>query len=286
MNQIALLPIELMLTIAAILGAVVGSFLNVVIYRLPKILDLRWTEECQNYLDIKPEPAATTSKNISLLWPSSSCPKCKNKIRPWHNIPILGFILLRGKCKDCGKSISARYPIVELISAVLSLAIVWKFGATYQGLAALLVTWSLIALTGIDFDEHLLPDSITLPLLWAGLVANSFGLFTDLSSALWGAVLGYLSLWSVYWAFKLITGKEGMGFGDFKLLAALGAWLGWTYLPTIVLMSSLVGLVFAILFMIFSGNKRSAPIAFGPYLAIAGWICLFMGSDVFDILPI
>lgn len=286
MNQFALLPLELVLAIAFILGAVVGSFLNVVIYRLPKILDQRWTADCRSFLEIKPDPSATEEKKVSLLWPSSSCPKCKNKIRPWHNIPILGFLLLRGQCKDCSEPISPRYPIVELITALLSLVIIWKFGATLEGLAALCITWSLIALTGIDFDEHLLPDSITLPLMWAGLIANSFGLFTDLPSALWGAILGYMSLWSVYWVFKLVTGKEGMGFGDFKLLAALGAWLGWSYLPTIILMSSLVGLVFALLFMIFSGNKKGAPIAFGPYLAVAGWICLVLGEDVFAILPI
>lgn len=286
MNQIALLPLELVLTIAFILGAVVGSFLNVVIYRLPLILNQRWTADCQSYLEIKTNSAKAEAEKVSLLWPSSSCPKCNNKIRPWHNIPILGFLILKGRCKDCSEPISPRYPIVELISALLSLAIIWKFGATIEGLMALFITWSLIALTGIDFDEHLLPDSITLPLMWAGLIANSFGLFTDLPSALWGAILGYMSLWSVYWAFKLVTGKEGMGFGDFKLLAALGAWLGWSYLPTIILMSSLVGLVFAVLFMIFSGNKKGAPIAFGPYLAVAGWICLFLGEDVFAILPI
>lgn len=286
MNQLFLLPVEVLLLVAFILGAVVGSFLNVVIYRLPKILDQKWSADCRNYLDIKPAPEEAETRNMSLLWPASNCPKCKGKIRPWHNIPIVGFLLLKGKCKDCGEPISPRYPIVELLSAIFSLVIIWKFGPTAQGLAALLMTWSLIALTGIDFDEHLLPDSITLPLMWAGLIVNSFGLFTDLQSALWGAILGYMSLWSVYWVFKLVTGKEGMGFGDFKLLAALGAWLGWNYLPTIILMSSLVGLVFALLFMIFSGNKKGAPIAFGPYLAVAGWICLFLGPDVFAILPI
>ena len=286
MNQLFLLPTEFLLLIAFTLGAIVGSFLNVVIHRLPKILEQKWTADCRNYLDIKSTSEDSEAKNISLLWPASSCPKCKNKIRAWHNIPIFGYLLLRGKCKDCGEAISPRYPIVELLTAIFSLAVIWKFGPTAEGLAALLITWSLIALTGIDFDEHLLPDSITLPLMWAGLIANSFGLFTDLQSALWGAILGYMSLWSVYQVFKLVTGKEGMGFGDFKLLAALGAWLGWNYLPTIILMSSLVGLVFALLFMIFSGNKKSAPIAFGPYLAVAGWICLFLGPDVFAILPI
>lgn len=286
MTQLSLLPLEVLLAIAFVLGSVVGSFLNVVIFRLPKILNQTWTADCRNYLEIKPDSEAKNEEQISLLWPSSCCPKCQKKIRPWHNIPIFGYLLLKGKYRDCSQPISPRYPIVELISAVLSLIVIWKFGATAQGLAALAITWTLIALTGIDFDEHLLPDSITLPLLWAGLIANSFGLFSDLSTALWGAVLGYLSLWSVYWIFKLITGKEGMGFGDFKLLAALGAWLGWNYLPTIILLSSLIGLAFALLFMIFSGNKKSAPIAFGPYLAVAGWICLLMGPAVFSLLPI
>lgn len=287
MNQIATLPTGVLLGISFFLGAVVGSFLNVVIYRLPKILDQKWTADCRSYLEIKPDPSEGPEGNkVSLLWPASACPHCNKNIRPWHNIPILGFLMLRGRCKDCNQAISIRYPLVELVSGVLSLLIIWQFGATIQGLAALAMTWALIALTGIDFDEHLLPDGITLPLIWAGLILNSFGVFTDLPSALWGAVLGYLSLWSVYWGFKLLTGKEGMGFGDFKLLAALGAWLGWSYLPTIILLSSLVGLVFALLFMLFSGNKKSAAIAFGPYLAVAGWICLLLGPDVFSILPI
>ena len=292
MNQLSLLPLELLLCFAFLLGAVVGSFLNVVIYRLPKILSENWTEECRTYLQIDTDSAKgsskgnDTTKKTSLLWPSSSCPHCGNKIRPWHNLPILGYLLLKGRCKDCNEKISPRYPIVELIAGILSVLVIWKFGASYQGLAALIITWALITLTGIDFDEHLLPDCITLPLLWAGLIANSFGVFTDLESALWGAVVGYLSLWSVYWIFKIITGKEGMGFGDFKLLAALGAWLGWSYLPTIILLSSVVGLVFAILFMLFSGNKKGAPIAFGPYLAVAGWLCLFIGPEILSFLNI
>ncbi len=286
MNQFSQLPLELILIVAFVLGSVVGSFLNVVIYRLPKILNQNWSADCRNYLELKADPEASEEEKISLLWPSSGCPKCKNKIRPWHNIPILGYFFLKGRCKDCNEPISARYPIVELVSALLSVVVIWKLGVTTQGLAALAITWTLIALTGIDFDEHLLPDSITLPLLWAGLIANSFGLFTDLPTAVWGAVLGYLSLWSVYWIFKLITGKEGMGYGDFKLLGALGAWLGWDYLPTIILLSSVLGLVFALLFMVFSGNKKSAPIAFGPYLAVAGWICLLLGPAAFSLLPI
>ena len=286
MNQLALLPLEFLLVLAFLLGSIVGSFLNVVIYRLPKILSQNWSAECRAYLEIEADSESKNAevKKHSLLWPASSCPKCENKIRPWHNLPIFGYLLLKGRCKDCDTPISPRYPLVELISGLLSVIVIWKFGATTQGLMALAITWTLIALTGIDFDEHLLPDCITLPLLWAGLIVNSFGIFTDLYTALWGAIAGYLILWSVYWLFKIVTGKEGMGFGDFKLLAALGAWLGWTYLPTIVLLSSVVGLVFALLFMVFSGNKKSAPIAFGPYLAVAGWICLIAGPSILGFL--
>lgn len=284
MTQLALLPIEFLLAIAFLFGSIVGSFLNVVIYRFPKILAQTWSQDCRTYLKL--DPPTAPEKKLSLLWPSSTCPNCNNSIRPWHNLPILGYLLLKGRCKDCSEKISPRYPIVELISGLLSVLIIWKLGATIQGLLALGITWTLIALTGIDFDEHLLPDSITMPLLWAGLIANSFGVFTNLNSALWGAILGYLSLWSVYWIFKLVTGKEGMGFGDFKLLAALGAWLGWAYIPTIILLSSVVGLIFAIAFMIFSGNKKGAPIAFGPYLSIAGWACLFIGPSILSLLAI
>ena len=279
-----LLPQSFQLALTFLLGAVIGSFLNVVIYRLPKILDTNWQRECRDYLSLPAAESSQDEEKLSLIWPPSRCQSCKGKIRPWHNLPILGYLILKGRCYDCKAPVSMRYPIVELITACMSLLLVSQLGATEAGLAGLFLTWSLIALTGIDFDEHLLPDSITLPLLWAGLILNSFGVFTDLTSAVWGAVGGYLSLWLVFWGFKLITGKEGMGYGDFKLLAALGAWLGWQYLLTIILMSSVVGLVFAIAFMIFSGNKKSAPIAFGPYLAIAGWICLLLGPQVLSLL--
>lgn len=287
MQTLILAPVWVQLVLAFVLGSVIGSFLNVVIHRLPKMLDMNWRRECRAYLEMPQDSAdKVDDEPFSLLWPASHCPQCKNKIRPWHNLPLVGYLLLRGKCKDCGAAISLRYPLVELVTALASVAVIYSLGATAQGLFALFFTWALIALTGIDFDEHLLPDSITLPLLWAGLIINSQGLFTDLNTALFGAVAGYLVLWLVYWVFKLVTGKEGMGFGDFKLLAALGAWLGWPWLASIILLSSISGLFFAILFMVFSGNKKSAPMAFGPYLAFAGWLCLVAGPLVNQLIPI
>lgn len=279
MPDFTALPLAGQVLIALLLGAIVGSFLNVVIHRLPILLKQGWRRDCRDFLQLETADEAEEKVHFSLIWPGSHCPACKTPIRPQHNIPLLGYLWLRGRCADCQTKISVRYPVVELITALASGLVVWHFGLGYQGSAALLLTWSLIALTGIDFDEHLLPDCITLPLLWLGLILNSFGLFTDLQSAVWGAIAGYGSLWLVYWGFKLVTGKQGMGFGDFKLLAALGAWFGWSLLPAIVLMSSMVGILFAIIFMLTSGNKRSTAIAFGPYLAIAGWVCMFVGAD-------
>jgi leader peptidase (prepilin peptidase) / N-methyltransferase len=269
------LPMVATLGIAFILGAMLGSFLNVVIYRLPLILDQQWRADCLEYLEL---PAQPNEAKVSLWLPSSQCPGCGHSIRPWHNIPIFGYLLLRGRCTDCGVSISPVYPLVEALTGILTALVIWRFGASLEGLAAMCLTWSLIALTGIDLKKQILPDSITLPLLWAGLIANAFGLFTDIYSSLWGAVGGYLSLWSVYWLFKLVTGKEGMGYGDFKLLAALGAWLGWQYLPTLILCSSVVGIAFGIVIILMKRQGREIPIAFGPYLATAGWICLFFGE--------
>ena len=267
------------------LGLLVGSFLNVVIYRLPKTLDRKWKIECRDYLELEPDPQLLKEK-LSIAWPGSQCPKCKSNIRPWHNIPVIGFLLLKGKCADCGTSIGLRYPIVELLTGILSVLVVWKFGATYESLLALGFTWCLIALAGIDLDTKLLPDNITLPLLWAGLIVNFFDTFTTFSSAFWGAVAGYMILWVVFWGFKLLTGKEGMGYGDFKLLAALGAWLGWPALPMIILISSVVGLAVAVLMMVFMSHDRRVPIAFGPYLAIAGWIAFLFGEQVQQMFPI
>ena len=267
------------------LGLLIGSFLNVVIYRTPKILERKWKIECREFLGLEPDQKLLDEK-FSIAWPSSQCTSCGNKIRPWHNIPILGFLLLKGKCKDCNASISWRYPTVEFITGILSVLVVWKFGATFESLFALCLTWCLIALAGIDLDTKLLPDNMTLPLLWAGLIVNFFDTYTTFGNAFWGAVAGYMILWSVFWGFKLLTGKEGMGYGDFKLLGALGAWLGWQTLPMIILISSVVGLAVAILMMVFMSHDRRVPIAFGPYLAIAGWIALVFGEQVQAALPI
>ncbi|MDQ2077729.1 A24 family peptidase [Marinimicrobium sp. ABcell2] len=261
---------------AAILGLLVGSFLNVVIYRVPKMLEREWHEQCCELLE--QEPKTGSDKPFNLVVPNSTCPHCGHGIKPWENIPIVSYLFLKGRCSACGASISARYPIIELVTGVLSFFVIYHFGANLTGLSVLVFTWALIALTMIDIDTQLLPDNITLPLLWLGLIVNSFGVFTSLTDALWGAVAGYLSLWSIYWLFKLLTGKEGMGFGDFKLLAALGAWMGWQMLPLIVLMSSFVGAAIGIGMILIRGRDRNIPIPFGPYLAIAGWLSLLWGD--------
>ena len=265
-----------------VLGAVIGSFLNVVILRLPAMMQQTWRSDCEVFLEIEPSEKA---EPLTLSKPASHCPSCKTPIKPWHNIPIVSWLALRGKCNSCGTRISGRYPLVELATALLSLAVAtqFEFGAAL-GLA-LIATWALIALTVIDADHQLLPDDITLPLLWLGLIANALGVFTDLESALWGAVFGYGSLWSVYWAFKLTTGKEGMGYGDFKLLAALGAWLGWQALPMIILMSSLVGAIIGLAMMALAKLGRGQPMPFGPYLAIAGWLSLVFGDTIQGLSP-
>jgi len=260
----------------AILGLLVGSFLNVVIHRLPKMLEADWKQQCALLLDQEPETAET----ITLSTPNSTCPHCGHAIKPWENIPVLSYLFLKGKCSQCKQGISIRYPLVELATGILSVMVIMHFGFTWSGGAALLLTWTLIALTMIDADTQLLPDNLTLPLLWLGLIGNYFGLFTDLESALWGAIAGYLSLWTVYQLFKLLTGKEGMGFGDFKLLGALGAWMGWQILPLVILLSSVVGAVIGIGMILVRGKDRNIPIPFGPYLAIAGWIALIYGDQL------
>jgi leader peptidase (prepilin peptidase)/N-methyltransferase len=259
-----------------VLGLLVGSFLNVVIHRLPKMLQADWQQQCAVLLEQEP-PKQTT---LTLSKPNSTCPSCGHAIKPWENIPIISYLCLRGKCSQCKTPISIRYPLIEAVSGLLCVLVAYKFGASYTTVACLGLTWALIALTMIDADTQLLPDNITLPLLWAGLITNYFGLLTTLESALWGAVAGYLSLWSVYWLFKLITGKEGMGYGDFKLLAALGAWLGWQMLPIVILLSSVVGAVIGISMMLIKGRDRNIPIPFGPYLAIAGWVALIWGHTI------
>ena len=270
---------------ALALGLLVGSFLNVVIYRLPKVMDRRWKMECREYLDL-PADEDIPQGRYSIAWPGSHCPHCESNVRPQHNVPVLGYLMLKGKCADCAAPIGLRYPLVELITGLLSLLVIWQFGPTYQGLFGLGLTWTLVALAGIDFDTKLLPDSITLPLLWAGLILNFFGTYASFADAFWGAVAGYMTLWSVFWGFKLLTKKDGMGYGDFKLLAALGAWLGWMALPMIILISSIVGLIAAVGMMVFLSHDRRVPIAFGPYLAIAGWISFVFAEQIATILPI
>lgn len=266
--------------VATSFGLCVGSFLNVVAHRLPKILERDWKLQCHEFLELGEPELEPALKDLGLATPASRCPQCGHKIRAWENIPVLSYILLRAKCASCKTHISMRYPIVEAITGVLSLVVAWQLGVTIEMLAALVFTWVLIALTLIDADTQLLPDSITLPLLWAGLLLNLFGVFTDIGSSVIGAVAGYLVLWSVFHLFRLITGKEGMGYGDFKLLAALGAWMGWQFLPQIVLVSSVVGAVFGITMILIGKNQRTQAIPFGPYLAVAGWIALLWGSQI------
>ena len=262
--------------VAGLLGLCIGSFLNVVIHRLPKMMEQDWQAQCA---DLRGEPPSTATA-LSLARPRSRCPSCGHQITALENIPILSYLLLRGRCSSCGAPISPRYPVVEAITALLSAYAAWHFGPTLQTAGALILLWALIALTVIDYDTQLLPDSITLPLLWSGLAFNLFGAYTDLSSAVIGAMLGYLTLWSVFWLFKLATGKEGMGYGDFKLLAALGAWLGWQMLPVIILLSSVVGAVVGIGLIVANRHGRNTPIPFGPYLASAGVIALFWGGQL------
>jgi len=271
-------PIELLTLVALITGLLVGSFLNVVIYRLPRQLELGWRHEALDFLgqNTELEPVA----KFNLVYPPSRCPHCETLIKPWQNIPVISYVLLRGRCRACSQAISPRYPAVELLCGLLSAYVIHHFGVTGQGLCALLFTWVLIALTGIDLSHQLLPDNLTLPLLWLGLLVNIGGVYTDLGSAVIGAAAGYLSLWTIYWAFKLLTGKEGMGHGDFKLLAALGAWLGWQQLPLIVLLSSLVGAIIGTVLLLAQGRDGQSTIAFGPYLAIAGWIALLFGEKM------
>lgn len=262
---------------AALLGLLVGSFLNVVIYRLPIMMQREWRAQALEYLECPPEQI---SERFNLLLPSSRCPHCDHQIRSWENIPLVSWLALRGKCSSCRAPISSRYPLVELACGLLSGYVAWHFGFTWQAGAMLLLTWGLVAMSMIDIDHQLLPDSLVLPLLWLGLILNNFGLFVSLESALWGAVAGYLSLWSVYWLFKLVTGKEGMGYGDFKLLAMLGAWGGWQVLPLTILLSSVVGAVLGTILLRVQRAESSTPIPFGPYLAIAGWIALLWGDRI------
>ncbi|GAO37086.1 N-methyltransferase [Sulfuricella sp. T08] len=266
----------LYVSVAALLGLMVGSFLNVVIHRVPRMMEREWREQC-NTLDGE-EAAPATPYN--LVVPRSACPSCGHMISAWENVPLISWLILRGRCAHCKTPISPRYPIVEALTGIISGYVAWRFGFGPTALAAMLFTWALIALTFIDFDTQLLPDSITQPLIWLGLLLNLNGFFTGLDSALVGAVAGYLSLWSVYWLFKLVTKKEGMGYGDFKLLAAIGAWLGWQMLPLVILLSSLVGATVGLSLILFAGHGRQIPIPFGPYLAGGGLIALLWGKQI------
>jgi leader peptidase (prepilin peptidase) / N-methyltransferase len=269
-----------------VLGMLVGSFLNVVIYRLPKIMEADWKQQCMEFLhpEEAEKAAAAAAKNpppkYNLVVPRSACPACGHKITALENIPVVSYLVLGGKCSACKTPISIRYPIIEALTGLLTGFIAWKFGVSVAAAAAIGFTWALLALTFIDADTTLLPDDITLPLLWAGLLVNVFGIFTSLASAVIGAAAGYLTLWSVFWLFKLLTGKEGMGYGDFKLLAAIGAWLGWQMLPQVILLSAMVGAIVGIIGIVLQGRDKGAKIPFGPYLAAAGFIALVWGVEL------
>ncbi len=264
------------ISFCALIGLIVGSFLNVVIYRLPKMMEQTWHQQCA---ELRGE-SINNRLTFNLVTPRSKCPDCGHKITSLENIPILSYLFLRGCCSQCHKRISWRYPLVELITCLISGFVAWHFGYGLIAIAALVFCWALIVLTLIDLDTHLLPDDITLPLLWLGLLVNLGGGFTDINSAIIGAVIGYLILWTVFWSFKLATGKEGMGYGDFKLLAAIGAWFGWSMLPLVILLSSLVGAIVGITLIVITKHKASAPIPFGPFLAGGGLIALFWGNQI------
>jgi len=267
----------------ALLSLAIGSFLNVVIYRMPKMMEYGWYNDCREFLaDELVNVKAKELTKITLSKPDSTCPHCDHKIRFYENIPVLSWLILKGKCSQCKNTISARYPLIELATMLLSLIVAHHFGPTITTLWVLILTWCLISLTMIDFDHMLLPDQITLPLLWLGLLLNINGTFVPLTDAVIGAAVGYMSLFSVFWLFKLATGKEGMGFGDFKLFAVFGAWLGWQLLPLLILMASVVGAIVGIVLMLFKNHQREQGIPFGPYLAVAGWITLLWGEGIWS----
>ncbi|HEY5632332.1 MAG TPA: A24 family peptidase [Burkholderiaceae bacterium] len=261
---------------ALVLGLVIGSFLNVVIARLPQMMENEWQDQAN---ELRGEPLAERER-FNLVTPRSRCPSCGHAIGALENIPLVSWVVLRGRCSACGSAISPRYPVVELMSGVLCALAAWRYGASVQGVAAMVLTFFLITLAFIDLDTQLLPDSMTMPLLWLGLALNLWGVFAPLDSAVIGAIAGYLLLWSVYWLFKLVTGKEGMGYGDFKLLAALGAWFGWQLLPSIILLASVVGAAVGVSLIVFRKHGREVPIPFGPYLAGAGLLALYLGKPL------
>ena len=270
-----------------LLGLIIGSFLNVVIHRLPVMLLRDWRRDCREFLAEKYPadvvaitPSAEPPAKYNLVVPRSACPHCGHPISALENIPVLSYLLLRGRCQSCKTHISLRYPIIETLSAILAFTVAWKFGFSYEFLFAAILSWALLSLTMIDIDHQYLPDQITLPLLWLGLILNLNNMYTDINSAVIGAIAGYLTLWSVYQLFKLITGKEGMGFGDFKLLGMFGAWLGWQLLPAIILISTLIGSIVGILLIVLKQHEKGKPIPFGPYLAGAGWVAMIWGNQL------
>ncbi len=271
---------DVFIAVVAVFSLFIGSFLNVVIYRLPHMLDQRWSEECRLYLGLKPH---TDEERFNLWLPFSHCPQCKKSIRPWHNIPILSYLLLRGHCAYCKASISLRYPLVEALTCLASIYVAWKFGIEWQTLAALGFTWISICLVFIDLDHHLLPDQLTLSLLWLGLFCSLFNLFTNTHDAILGAIAGYFIFAFTQWIFEWATGKIGMGQGDVKYLAALGAFLGWEMLPFVILLASLTGILFSLIQMTVKRHFKSTPLPFGPYLALAGWIALIWGKEIMQI---
>lgn len=272
----------LFLTVVGILGLLVGSFLNVVTHRLPIIMQRNWSHECHAHLELE-LPENNGTEKFNLITPASRCPKCGKRVSALENIPVISYLFLKGRCSGCGTAISLRYPAVEIVTAVLSVAIALHFGFSIQTLAALGFTWAMVPLFLIDYDQQILPDTITLPLLWAGLLLSLFPVFVDSQASIIGAIAGYLSLWIIFHLFKLVTGKEGMGYGDFKLLGAIGAWVGWQALPVVILFSSVVGATIGILLILLKGRDHSQPMPFGPFLAAAGWMTLLWGDDIMNL---
>ena len=267
----------LFISSVGLLGLLIGSFINVLVYRLPQMLMADWRSQARELLAL---PEQECTQPVNLLQPRSSCPSCAYPIKVWENIPLISWLVLRGKCTGCKAAISLRYPLVELACALLSMLIAGLYGVSWEALAMLLLTWGLLAMSLIDAQQQIVPDVLVLPLLWLGLMLNSFALLASLSAALWGAIIGYLSLWSIFWLFKLLTGKEGLGYGDFKLLALLGAWGGWQILPLTLLLASVAGALVGSVLLRWQGSNYDQPIAFAPYLAIAGWLALIWGDDI------
>ena len=281
-EYLALLEAEFPLLVygtTLVLGLIVGSFLNVVILRLPVMMERDWQGQARDILGM--EPADTDTAPFNLVTPNSRCPKCDRAIRPWENIPVISYLVLRGRCAGCQTPISIRYPLTEALTGLLSVLVILAFGATPAGLVCLPLVWALVAISIIDYDTQLIPDGISLPFMWLGLIVNYFHVLVPFGDAFWGAIAGYLTLWTVYQVFKLVTGKEGMGYGDFKLLAMLGAWMGWQYLPLIIILSSFAGAVIGGALVLF-GRDRAKPIPFGPYLAIAGLVALLWGDVLLE----